>query len=160
MKFVAIRTAPGAMASGIYAIAAPLGTAVGAGSDVTLFALAGATNFVGHLTRQVTVAGPTLLDHLVGPTDANGLELPLENVVKGGLMSSARKLLELEVEGTDYLVQSGTGAVTTSAAVGAQLGFIAGKLRLVQTNDQAVYAIRSQETPEDVGNTRVRLVAI
>lgn len=152
-KFEIRRASPHALVSmGHYDSAAPRGTPLGAhASDAAALSLAGAKTFLGFLRQDMTVAGPTT-EQLAGvwPVDTPP---PL----KAGSYVDLEIADEIDVEGADFIVQSGTGAITSGASVGAGLGLNAGKWRLVQSGDREFGVLTAQLTPEDEGNTRIRI---
>lgn len=101
----------------------------------------------------------------VGSTDAElvdasmGIDLgetPFE-VSKDGSIEFAEAI---EVEGSDYILGSGTGALTSSTAAGTKLSFASGKFIEAQTADYAQYILIAQMTPVTSGNTRIYVEAI
>jgi len=133
--------------------AAARGIAYGShASDPASADLAGGTNFLGFVTRDVVAGGPVLADHVF----PGRLELPFT----AGDECSLCKADEIEVEGDlnngGMLTTSGTGAITGGSSVGAALSFNNGKLRAAQGGDQVFYRLSAQLTPETVGNVRIR----
>lgn len=63
--------------------------------------------------------------------------------------------LELEVEGSDHILGSGTGAITTNTAADTILSFTNGKFYVAQSTDWAQYRLVKQMTPTVSGNTRI-----
>jgi phage protein U len=110
-------------------------------------------HYVGFVTRDVTTDGPTLADHVY----PGRLELPFE----AGDKVSVEKADAVAAEGSDYILISGTGAITSGTAVGTQLSFVGGKFRVKQSADVAYFTLAAQLTPEEVGNSvRIRAEAI
>jgi len=103
-----------------------------------------ATGTRAHLLERQVVASIPLETFVFTP----GLETP----VKQGYEATARRARLIKVEGTDYIQQSGTGAITSGSAAGTQLGWNNGRLREKQGSDELAGAIRSKETPEDSDN--------
>ncbi len=62
---------------------------------------------------------------------------------------------ELEVEGGDYILGTGTGAVTDQTAADTVLSFSDGKFYEAQTADWAQYRLVKQMTPNTAGNARL-----
>jgi hypothetical protein len=62
---------------------------------------------------------------------------------------------ELEVEGSDYIFGSGTGAITTGTSADTLLSFTNGKFYVAQATDWAQYRLVKQMTPLTAGNTRI-----
>lgn len=115
------------------------------------FDLADPGKFIGFLTRDVTTDGATITElHL--PTD--DLELPY----KSGGEVAVEKADEFEAEGTDFLVLSGTGAISNATAVGTLIEPSAGKWRVAQNPEDGVYRIVKANLPAvDATNTfRIR----
>lgn len=81
----------------------------------------------------------------------------LETPVLLGTEASARKVLEAEVEGAEYLETSGTGAIDENTAADTALGYGAGKLRVKQAGDELSGYLRAQLDPlfPDDGGPRV-----
>jgi hypothetical protein len=148
-KFEIRRASPHDLTGGKYASAAPRGTPVGQGADTETLALAGATNFLGFLRDDVTVAGPTL-EHHFWP---NQTEMP----VKAGTYCTVERADEIDVEGGDFLVISGTGQLASNTAVGTQLGLVSGKWRVKQSGDEAFGMLAAQLTPETESAVRLRI---
>lgn len=74
-----------------------------------------------------------------------------------GSTISARRVTRMELEGTDVILQSGTGAISNATAANTTLGYVAGRLRVKQSSDEIAFILRAQLTPEDSANT-VRLL--
>ena len=154
-EFEIRRGYPGNNISRKYASAAVRGLALGAhASDPESAALAGGTNFIGFLTRAVQVGGPVLADHVY----PGRLELPFN----AGDEVSLCKADEVELEdkllvgtATTRLVTSGTGAISTSTSVGAELSFTSGKVYVKQSGDITYYTLSAQLTPETAGQVRI-----
>lgn len=146
--------------SGTYDAEAPRGLCLAAHpTDANAFALADGTNFLGHLTRPVQSGGASQLEKFTGEryseTEA-GQEFPF---AQGGEVS-LQKAREIEVEGDDLLVLSGTGAITSSIAIGEKIAPSAGKLRIAQTGDVFRYQVTAKNlTPFTEGALRIRLEA-
>ncbi len=154
--FEILRRDPSINASGKYAADAPRGLALGAhATDPESFALAQHNNFIGHLTRRVVTGGLTITDRFLGVTSAEpvGVESPF----KVGEEVSVEKAHEIEAEGSDYLVTSGTGALTAGTSIPNPCSFKDGKLRLTQGGEIANYMLTAVAlTPNTAGNLRCR----
>jgi hypothetical protein len=153
MKFIGRRRIQdGILLSLTVASALPLGTAVGQDtSDYTRAVVADTTGsnlkFSGFLSQPTKDGGPDLgdltwPDKFTQPVAVNG-QVTLD------------RFAEIEAEGTDFLVQSGTGALAANTPAGTLLAFVGGKLRIAQPNDKAVFRLTSQVQPEDSGNVRI-----
>ncbi len=110
--------------------------------------------FLGFLTRGVAVGGPSLADHVY----QGRLELP-ETAGQGCSIEPGD---EVEVEGAEYILGSGTGAVNTGNVAGLTAGsslfnFNNGLFRLVQTNERAEYVLSAKLTPVDGAQVKLRL---
>lgn len=154
-KFEILRAYAGFQASRKYASAAVRGTPLGAhATDGESFALAGPKNFMGFLERDCTVEGPTLADHIY----PGRLELPY----KAGYEVSVIKASEFEAEGTDYLLLSGTGYLSSTTAVGTPITVENGKLRVaVLGTDNPYWTVSAKGlTPVDTDGVRLRFEAI
>ena len=125
------------------------GTAMGAHlTTETACVVATPTNFLGFALREVTTDGPTL-EEQVFPA----LEFPY----KSGEQISLFKALEVEAEGSDFILLSGVGQITTQTAVGTLLSFIAGKFYASQSGDMPFYMLSANNlTPEEAGELRIR----
>lgn len=118
-------------------------------TDTGVSAPAAGRNFRGHLMVAVTDEGPTLAQHV----------LPLQwNIpVKTGLQATVERWLEFEVEGDDYLLQTGTNSIGASQAFGTLLTHVAGKLQVAVTTNTATHEVLASLTPETAGNKRLRV---
>ncbi len=124
----------------------PRGFALGAhATDPTAFDVAQHNTFIGHLTRQVKVGGLTITDRFFGVTSETpvGVEAPFV----AGQEVSVEKAKEVELEGSAYLVLSGTGALTAATAVGTNLSFYNGYLRATQSEETPNYVLTAILTP-------------
>ena len=165
-NFEIVRAYPGRQQSGVLNFAASRGTPLGAlttdtsasAAAANSFELAGANgnygqNFLGFLERDCTVAGPTLADHIY----PNRLELPY----KVGTEVSVIKAAAVEAEGTDFLLTSGTGALTTSTAVGTKISFRNGKFSAAQSGEIAYFTVAANNlTPYTASALRMRFEAV
>jgi hypothetical protein len=145
---------PGPLQSGKYAAAALRGTPMGAhATDEESFDLAGPTTFIGFSRRDITVEGVTLEHHFWPGQGDNVPE-------KAGGYVTIERADEVDVEGNDFMVKSGTGQITDQTAVGTQLSFYGGKFRVAQASDQPYFMLAAQLTPETDGDVRIRCAAI
>lgn len=157
MKFI-IRRSAGETKSGLLpATAMPIGTALAysdkdADTGENTFALASG-KFNGFVTREVrATTGLTDTEHLRG----YGLETPFTT----SQMGTVELAQEVEVEGDDYIIGSGTGAITTNTAVATKLSFYEGKFRVAQSAEYAFYKLVHQMTPTDGGACRLYVESI
>jgi hypothetical protein len=110
------------------------GLALGAhATDGESLDLAGGQNFVGFLTRRVTKGGLSLSDRVFGVTSATpvGLESPFAD----GEPVTVEAAEEIEVEGPNYIMTSGTGALSSGTTLPQSLSFVTGRLRIAQAGD-------------------------
>ncbi len=132
-----------------YDVAATRGTPVGVHTtDKTKLILAAPNNFKGFLGREVTVGGPALVDHLMPVVQ----EFP---IAAGQLVPVIIPPLEIEL-GTEFILESGTGAITSATSVPQKLSFIGGKARIAQSGDDVEYRLVAQIDPLEGENTRIR----
>ena len=118
------------------------GRAVGAhSSDPTKVIDAAPGNFIGFLSRDVTKDGATLAS-LHGLPDSNGGDFdPLETPIKSGDYSTVEHADIFEAEGDDFVIDSGTGALSASTTVGTLLEFFGGKLRERQGTNKPEFVV-------------------
>ena len=122
------RRRPGPNITRVFDTAAKRGLAVGqhatnAGKGI----VAGTKNFLGFLTRDVAVGGPTLQDKIF-PLN----ELPFTAAQEVSLELAH----EIECEGSDYIKLASTGAISGATAVGTQLSVENGLWYVAQAGDQ------------------------
>ncbi len=103
------------------------------------FILAGPNNFVGHLTRRVVIGGLTLSDRIFGVTSA--VPVGLESPFVDGAEVTAELAQTIEAEGSDYLLNSGTGLINSSTPVPSKLSFNNGRLSVAQANETPFYLL-------------------
>lgn len=72
-----------------------------------------------------------------------------------GAHISARRVTRMELEGSDLILTSGTGLVSSGTAANTALGYSAGRLRVKQGSDEIAFILRAQITPEDPANFRI-----
>lgn len=124
-------------------------------NDETALDLASGSSFIGHLTRRVVVGGAQLQDRVFGPISAVpiGVEFPFPD----GAEVTIESARTIELEGSSYLVLSGTGAITTATAVGAKLSFSNGLMYVAQAGDNVYYQLTANNlTPSDGTSLRIR----
>lgn len=124
-------------------------------TDPEKAALAGSTKFEGFLSRDAVQARS--LRDLLHPDSL------LESPTISGEMATLEDFDEIEAEGTDFLVLTGTGVINSSAGVGTKLGFDGnGKLRVAQPGDNYYFevtansAVSSSAFPSRNGELRIR----
>lgn len=66
---------------------------------------------------------------------------------KVGYFVTGRAAQEIEVEGLELVLTSGTGAISDSTPAGTEVSFDRGKLRVKQSGDEVVGWLREQITP-------------
>lgn len=133
----------------------PRGFALGAhATDAAAFDVAQHNTFLGHTTRIMRVGGLTITDRVFGVTSETpvGVESPFI----AGQEITLEKAKEIELEGSDYLVLSGTGAVAANTAVGTNLSFYNGYLRQTQNGEVPNYVLTAHLTPATDGAIRIR----
>lgn len=116
-------------------------------TDASKLILADKTS--GHQLERDVVAALTLAD----------IAFP-EGYIKPyvvGATVSARRVTRMEIEGSDVILTSGTGAVSGATAVNTALSYSAGRLRVAQGGDETAFIIREQLTAEDPANFRLLL---
>lgn len=153
--YLAANSGTGAQVQGT--VTAVRGLALGAhATDGESLDLAGGNSFIGHLTRRVVVGGLSNFERAIGSVISStpaGLESPFVD----GLEVSVEIAQTIEVEGGDYLVLSGTGALDTSTAVGAKLSFSSGKLYVAQGGDTPFYLLTANNLDSTDGSSlRIR----
>lgn len=146
--------------SGIYDSVAPRGLALGAHpTDKTKFALADNDNFLGFLERDIISGGATLADRMFGRTSDTpvGFECPYAP----GDDVTVRKAYEVEMEGSDYILLTGTGSISATTPVGETLAFLQGKLRVAQSGEVVNATLMAVLTDViTAGNLRIRVNVI
>lgn len=83
--------------------------------------------------------------------------LSLKTPVKKGTEATARRVTLLEVEGSERLLPSGTGAITTGTSADTALEWNDGVLRVAQEGNEIAGYLRAQLTPEypEAGTARI-----
>lgn len=117
----------------------------------TLVQADGTTGF--HLTRDVLPAADV---DVVLLNTFPGRQIVRPEII--GNVVSAHRALEAKIEGEDYLVLSGTGALDENTAAKAELGYYGGRLREIQSGDELAGIVRAQIAPEDTDNAFALLV--
>ncbi len=107
----------------------------------------------GLMTRDSrSFPGLTDTEQLMG----FGLETPF----LAGSDGSLEHAHELEVEGTDYIKTTSTGAITAETPLETDLSFDGGKLYVAQEGDTAQFRLKAIMTPVIGENLRIFVVAI
>jgi hypothetical protein len=158
------RSLPGTISGTLPAATAmPIGKALmvsakDAATGINTFALASG-RCDGFVTKQVrTTPGLTadeIAFNLVTYTSGE-VHTPYE----AGKSASIELADELEVEGSDYIFGSGTGAITADTAAETVLSFTDGLFYVAQTSDWACYRLVKQMTPVNGGACRIYVKAI
>lgn len=112
---------------------------------------------LGFLARDVVVGGPSVTDRAqVFPG-----RLELQDAVDG--QCSLEHFDEVEVEGSDYILLSGTGAIAANTTRGTKLAFSSGKFYQAQNGDEPQFLLADNSglantglTVEVQGNIRIR----
>jgi hypothetical protein len=104
--------------------------------------------FLGFLTRDVVDGGPTAIERagvypgrLEQDDDFGQVTLELADAV--------------EAEGSDYVLTSGTGALSSGTAIGTLLSFVDGKFYVAQGSDEKPFRLGKVLTEEVSGNLRI-----
>lgn len=144
-------------ASGIYDSAAARGVGLGAHpTDSTRFALAEHNSFIGVLTRDVSATGLSLADRVFGRTSDTpvGLEAPFI----AGKEVSVEKPEEMELEGSDYILLTGTGALSSATTIPQKLSYLQGRLRITQSGEDVNFYLTANNLPATDGSSlRIRV---
>lgn len=161
-KFEVRRNGQGTISGLLPAIAVPIGTAFmyGAkdpdtGENTFQLAQGRADGFVTKDVRTTEGMSDTeLANEAVGLMAGDGGDFQGHFVAgKSGSIELPR---ELEVEGDDYVMGSGTGAITTGTAVDSKLSFRNGKFTVAQSGERAQYRLVKQMTAQVTsGATRI-----
>ena len=159
-KFDIRRGSPSDNAGGIFNVAAALrgialqskvGLAVGAPIEFEL--ATGTGGFIGFLTREVTVAGPVVLDSVY----PGRLDLPF----KLGGQVMLEKADAVEAEGADHLdLATSNKLLAADTAIGTLCSFEAGKFCKADTGQQGFYKLAAFLTPETAGNLRIKFECV
>ena len=80
-----------------------------------------------------------------------------KSMLKMSRLGPQLKALEIECEGDDYLLPSGTGAITNATVIPQKCSFINGRLRIAQTGEVVHYLLTAVAlTPVTAGAVRCR----
>ena len=115
--------------------------------------------FLGFLTRDVVDGGPTLFEVDIPASYVLGLPFT------AGLECAVEKAELVECEGVQYICTSGTGAITSSTALGSKLSFDGqGRFYVAQSGDNAYYSLRGNSGiggngPVPLVSTNLRILA-
>lgn len=122
--------------TGIYASAASRGLALAPSTSAsdTFIAADVNTGFIGFLQRDVTVAGPLILDSIL--PDRTPLNMPF---VAGDYVTVERGD-EVEAGGSAYIDSS----ITSSSAVGIAVTFTAGKFAAATGTNDVLYKLSAK----------------
>lgn len=125
--------------SKIYDSAAPRGLGMGAhATDPDKFGLAEHNNFNGMLLRDVETQASRdahlLQDIEFGRTSS--VPTPATLPYLAGNAVSSKRAKQVECEGVDLLVLSGTGALDTNTAVPSNVSMFHGRWRITQSGEQ------------------------
>lgn len=122
--------------------------------------------FLGFLTRDVTATGARIgstleKDELFFNQSGALLETPF----RSGAAVSVEKGDEVEVEGADYLLATGTGAINTSTIGGLTVGqtyinFEDGTARVAQGSERKEFVLSQKLTAEEAGQVRIVMTAV
>jgi hypothetical protein len=153
------RSLPGTISGLLPASTAmPVGTALmisakDAGTGINTFALA-AGKLTGFVTKEVRTTPGLSADEIafgLSTYTSGEIATPFE----AGKAGSVELAAELEVEGSDYIFGSGTGAITAATTAGTILSFTGGKFYVAQATDWACYKLLKQMTPVNGGACRI-----
>jgi hypothetical protein len=124
----------------------------------------GVQNCVGITERKVDATGLTITDlTLLDSEAASGLSPSRDDIpVKVGYEVGILPLPDrIEYEGGDYLMLSGTGALSASTPFGTECEAFNGRLRVTQGSGTGLYTVEDAAlTPEDAGAVRIRFQRI
>ncbi len=169
-KFYITRHDPSNNASGVMTSLALRGAPLGADpANEANFVIANADNFIGFLTRDMRTAagtptdgnigGITLEDIELGRTSDTpvGLELPF--VV--GQEVSVQKAREIEVEGPNYIMLSGSGAISAGTTVPQKMTLdVTGRWRITQSSETVNGTLTANNLPavdDGLSDLRIRI---
>lgn len=104
----------------------------------------------GFVTRDVRDGGPDVMDR--AQVFPGRLELPFAKDQECTLELADA----VECEGDEYVLQAGTGAITSATPINTKLSFVDGKFRASQVGDIDYFLLTKLPTPElDPANTRL-----
>lgn len=153
----------GTISGTLPATAMPVGTALmisakDADTGVNTFALASG-RVDGFVTKEVRVGvGLTATELAYGLNTYPSGEF--STPYTAGNPGSIEPAEAIEIEGSDYIIGSGTGAITNATAAETEISFYSGKARVAQTNDYVQFRLAKQMTPVNGGNCRLYLEAV
>lgn len=128
-------------------------TAVQVDTTTPANAAAATGSFVGFCTYEVTAAGPDITDFMWPPGQ-------LEPEVIAGSTVTIIDADEVDCEGTDYILLSGTGSLSSSTTEGTELSFIGGKFYATQSGDTSYYKVAAVTTDVVDSTNSFRLTAV
>ncbi|HEY1171037.1 MAG TPA: hypothetical protein VGH19_06660 [Verrucomicrobiae bacterium] len=134
-------------------IAAIIGQAVMADATDPTKGIVASGRFEGFLTRPVVDGAPALSD----------IVFPGRGPLPFTMGHEAQVVLadEVEMEGEDYIVESGTGALAAVSAVGKKITPYQGKWRETQSGEVPFFVVQAVLTSLDSENSfRIRATAI
>ncbi len=145
--------------SGTFDAASPRGLGLGAHlTNPEAFSLAQHNTFIGVLTRAVAAGGPTTLQRFQGFQMGSPVPIGWEWPFKAGEEVSIEQPREMELEGSDLIQLSGTGAIDTNTAVASKLSYLNGRLRVTQGSELANAVLTANNlTPFTEGAVRIRV---
>jgi hypothetical protein len=159
-NFEILRGGPGTVSGVLPSATHPIGrplkiSAIDADTGEKTFVVADgwADGFCMKAIREDSTAiGRTDTEQLYGlaPDDSGG-QIPY----RAGFHGSIEMAEALEVEGSDYIVSTGTGAIYAGTAADTLLSFTAGKFCQVQSTQRAQYRLVAQLTPNTSGAVRI-----
>ena len=131
-----------------------------ADTGVNTFAKATA-RYDGFLTKAARTTPGLSADELAFglvtyTTHAGEIATPFE----AGKDASIERAEALELEGDDYILGSGTGAITADTAAETILSFISGKIYVAQSTDWACFRLVKQMTAVNGGACRIYVESI
>lgn len=114
--------------------------------------IAAAAFALGFLPKDVTADGASLTERIGVFPGRIELEAKVGDEIDLDPLPEA-----YECEGSQYILTSGTGAITSGTALGTLISFVDGKARVKQTNDVAQYSLQGKPAAEVNGNLRLYL---
>lgn len=115
-------------------------------ADMATPSLKKATGVKGFMLGRKIVTQDELQTQLIGESAFPNSRPILNPDVRDGFVS-ASKVLEIEAEGPDLLLLSGTGALSSSTAVGTELSTNLGRHSVKQSGEEVNGIVRAQLTP-------------
>jgi hypothetical protein len=123
-----------------------------AGTGENTFAVATTSNFLGFATRATrTTTGSTDAELVDASMGISNSEMPF-TCSKPGAVEFAEAL---EVEGSDYITVTGTGAITTGTSENTELTFRSGKFAASSSGETVFYKLVHVMTPATAGAVRI-----